>query len=146
MRDIFSHANPEQLLFRHITLDDLLGEDAERPVLRTDYSDPREFLQVAAIRIGDELREFMPHAHVQNERTVERTQELWHIVTGSADVELYDINLKPLGESVHLNAGDTLITFGGGHEYSADPRSIVLEVKNGPWLGRSVDKVEIDHV
>jgi mannose-6-phosphate isomerase-like protein (cupin superfamily) len=138
--DIFSRTMPGTLLFRHITCEELLT--GSEKLDRTDYCDPKEPLQVACIR-SPQRHTFAPHIHITNERTIERTQELWYIVTGSASVELYDLNAMRLDETVHLGAGDILITYAGGHEYTVEPGTVVVEVKNGPWLGRDADKAII---
>lgn len=143
MRTIHSKLDPERLLFRHISLDDILGSESS-PERRTDYSDPKEFLQVAVIRTGEQSHDFAPHLHIKNERTVEWTQEIWHVVTGSARVELYDTDGKPLDDAVYLSAGDILITYAGGHEYQVDPHTVVAEIKSGPYHGREADKVFIE--
>lgn len=143
MVDIFSLANPAQHLFRHVTCAEML--QATETLSRTDYCPASEPLQVACIK-SPVVHGFAPHLHIPNERSIERTQEVWYIVTGAATVELYDTDSKPLEQSLSLRAGDLFITYAGGHEYTTDAGCVVLEVKNGPFVGVSADKVVIDRV
>lgn len=137
MDAIYSKAHPQTVLFKHVRRDDI-RRFGDR-LLRTDWSEPREYLQVATISTGPERHEFAPHMHIRNERRITCTQESWYVITGEVTVRLYDVDDSVLGE-VRLDTGDLLVTFGGGHGYCLEAHGVVLEHKNGPYLGRDSDK------
>lgn len=109
---------------------------------RTDICDAGEGLQVAAFRLP-KGRTFQAHRHIPRERTIPQTQETWIVLSGRVLVKYYDTDGQPLSQAV-LCAGDCSITLDGGHNYeSLENWTDVVEVKLGPFVGVSEDKVPI---
>ena len=87
---------------------------------------------------------FKPHKHIykQGEKEV-IAQESWVIIKGKVKVIMYDLDDTIIHEPI-LNAGDTSITFRGGHNYLAlEEDTIVYEYKTGPYKGQENDKIII---
>jgi hypothetical protein len=103
------------------------------------YSEDQEFLQVGTWRydMGHELR-----AHIHNvvPREVNRTHEVVIVVQGTLGARIYDEECE-LVETVTVRQGEMLILMNGGHDYAIlENDTRILEIKNGPFLGRDVDK------
>lgn len=140
MIGVYSQVQPGLLLFLIVRYSEIT-RSADH-FTRVDYSDHRQPLQVAALRNGNESRSFAAHKHVPHERQTDITQESWYVVRGSVKVNLFDVNDMPAEvDSVHLYAGDMLITFFGGHEYTMDADAVVVEYKTGPFEQDVKDKV-----
>jgi cupin fold WbuC family metalloprotein len=111
---------------------------------RTDVSPPAEWLQLSVIALGDGAS-MRPHTH--NPRSAERapasvTQEAWLVLRGSIQVSLYDEDAAFL-EELTLAAGHILVTFYGGHAFAgAQPGTLLVECKNGPYEGRDYTAFE----
>jgi len=86
---------------------------------------------------------FPDHKHPPQHRTTDRTQESLVIIQGSAKATLYDTDDTALLSTV-LKAGDSIITFEGGHRYEIlEDKTLIYEHKNGPYNGLEKDKVMI---
>lgn len=136
VKKFYSKCDPELLLHMVHSMDD--GDDK-----RLDLSDPKEFLQVAVLRL-DDMKTFLPHRHVfkAGEPTV-IAQESWVVIRGSVTVTFYDVDGSVVGNAL-LNPGDCSITFQGGHTYTVmESDTFVYEFKTGPYKGQVVDKVFI---
>jgi hypothetical protein len=109
---------------------------------RTDIVPEDNFLQVAALRLGDK-KTFKPHQHVWNEfNGYKIAQESWVVILGQVKVDLYDTKGVLLHTDL-LSPGDISITLQGGHNYTSEGISLVYEFKTGPYLGKDLDKVEL---
>jgi mannose-6-phosphate isomerase-like protein (cupin superfamily) len=109
---------------------------------RIDVSDDDEPLQVAFYPVMGSHR-FDPHIHIPNERHTDATQEVMIVVEGSLIMEHFDTDGAPLGKT-ELGPGDCGITYRGGHTYKGlSPRTVVYEIKSGPYKGFDADKVLI---
>jgi cupin fold WbuC family metalloprotein len=131
MRKIYSKVDPDLLL--HIV------SFAKNIGARQDLCPPQEFLQIASFQLMKD-QTFKPHKHIKKLVAHDITQESWIIIQGSVEAILYDIDDTIL-ERVKLRAGDLSITFRGGHNYLClEDNTLVIEVKDGPYLGQSMDK------
>ena len=107
---------------------------------RNDLCDPKEHLQVAALKLNK--KKFQPHAHRlrENEREKFSAQECWIVIKGKVKIYYYDTDEKLL-ETTVLNQGDCTITLDGGHNYEVlEDNTLVYEVKVGPYEGQKIDK------
>ena len=113
-----------------------------QPVERLDVCDESEFLQVARIH-PPRGKQYPAHKHIRNVREVSLTQECWIVMRGSVRARYYDTDGLKLRDHL-LTAGDVSITFRGGHAYEIlEEDTVIIEVKNGPYVGRDADKTEI---
>lgn len=130
MKKIYSKVNPSQLLHVFFSKSDFNG--------RVDLSDSKEFLQLSSM-VLPEGKKVLPHKHLSQQRTSSITQEALIVIEGSIEVTYYDTD-NSLLEVVLLNAGDSTITFAGGHSFTIKENNTkVYEVKNGPYLGKEYD-------
>ncbi len=107
---------------------------------RKNIVDPKEFLQVSAIKLSS-AEEFQAHVHTWKNCEIVRTvaQEAWVVISGVVETFLYDAEENLVG-SISLNPGDCCITLSGGHKYKAMSDTLVYEFKSGPYLGDTLDK------
>lgn len=128
---IFSKVAPPRLLH---TIADAMAADADR----TDISPPDQFLQVSIVPLTAQ-RVVPPHIHLP--RTIPLpaetvTQECWLVLRGKIRVRLFDLDQTLLHEQ-ELLAGFLLVTYNGGHALEClEKDTLMLEFKNGPYLGK----------
>ena len=75
-------------------------------------------------------------AHIHNaiDRSISLTQEVLFLRSGHLRVKLFSAKLTE--ESVfEMFAGDVLLLASGGHEITMLEESVLIEVKQGPYLG-----------
>jgi hypothetical protein len=75
-----------------------------------------------------------PHIHNMVLREVHYTQEVLFLKKGILRTDFYDEKQKYI-ESYILYAGDTLMLIRGGHGFEVLEEIMMLEVKQGPFLG-----------
>ena len=106
---------------------------------RADISPDYEYIQVALTR-WPEGRKCVAHKHLQQERKVIGTQEVWLVMAGRIKVFLFGLTHKLLA-TAELGIGDGLIIYRGGHQYEAIDGPVTLyEFKQGPYFGVKQDK------
>lgn len=106
------------------------------------FSNDKDFLQVGIWEYNkDKL--LHSHTHLDCTKIVRHTQEVIHIIEGKVAAQIYN-EFGILVECTILNKGDTMITINGGHGYKVlEDSTKVLEIKNGPYLGRELDRKDI---
>ena len=83
------------------------------------------------------------HRHIENIRTVHRTQEVTYVKRGRIRISLYS-DAGVLVRDIELSEGDYAVMAAGGHGYEIlEDNTQVLEVKNGPFFDVSRDKAPI---
>jgi hypothetical protein len=97
-------------------------------------------LGVNSYKKGAKIR---PHFHVERQIIIDRIQEVIYIKSGEALVNLFDFNGVRF-KSLNLAAGDLIFFVSGGHGFEISEDTIIIEVKQGPYLGKAEDKVMID--
>lgn len=103
------------------------------------YSENYDFVQVGTWSY-DKGKRLADHVHNVVDRKANRTQEVIYVMQGGVRALIYSEDEK-LVEEVFLEGGDILILWNGGHGYEIlEDNTIVLEVKNGPFLGVEKDK------
>jgi len=97
------------------------------------YTADDSSLQVGLLghRRGDVAQ---PHIHYPMRRVIVHTMEVLHVRTGRMEVYLYDLQRQPVS-TVELAAGDTILLMAGGHGLKVLEDALILEVKQGPYLG-----------
>lgn len=108
---------------------------------RKDLIDPKEFIQVASLKLNKN-QTFNPHKHKwrKNKNKEVIAQESWVIVRGSVNVDYYDVDNKLIHNEI-LKSGDCTITLEGGHNYTSLTKgTLVYEFKTGPYYGYELDK------
>jgi cupin fold WbuC family metalloprotein len=116
---------------------------AGAPAARLDVTPPEEWLQLSVIPLADGAA-MRPHAHDARQAgaPADVTQEAWIVLRGALAVQLFDDDRTLLHETT-LSAGDALVTFRGGHTFQVvQPGTVIIECKNGPYLGRDYTAFE----
>jgi len=98
-------------------------------------------LQVG-ISIYNKGNNIKAHYHQKRKIEIEKIQEIIYLQKGRVKVDLFDLNNEKF-ESAELYEGDTIFFVDGGHGFEILEDSKIIEVKQGPYLGRNVDKKEI---
>ena len=132
MERVFSAVDPSILL--HVIMNTAAVSSD-----RVDLSPAEEFLQLSVVPL-EAGRGVKPH------RAVPRSlggngpvQESWIVMRGAIDVSLFDIDGSLL-KSATLTAGWLLVTFRGGHGFSAvADDTTIIECKLGPYVGRDYE-------
>lgn len=128
---IYSRVEPARLL--HVVCD-ALGGGADR----IDVSPTEQHLQVSVIPLAAG-RQVRPHIHQPRVTPPPQsviTQESWLVLRGRIRVRLFDLD-QALLEECELGPGSFLVTYGGGHALEClEENTVMLEYKNGPYLGR----------
>jgi hypothetical protein len=103
------------------------------------YSGNEEFLQVGTWHY-DKGQQLRAHVHNVVQREINRTHEAVVVVKGSMTVRIFDEE-RTLVETITVREGEILIVMNGGHDYTIlEDDTRILEIKNGPFLGRDIDK------
>jgi len=132
--NLYSNINGKLLHILHRKEDIING--------RQDLTPDDTPIQVASIK-QPQGKTFRAHKHIPRPRAIEITNECWVVLSGQVKVTYYDTDDTILHEDV-LMPGDVTITVGeGGHNYLFMQDGVVLEVKNGPFVGVENDKTFI---
>lgn len=138
MNKIFSNKEPDKLL--HIVYNINQIDD------RIDLISEENFLQCSVVRknAGDK---FKAHKHIVKSIDFREqiAQESWFVYKGKIRVYHYDID-DTLINIQELCEGEINITLFGAHTFEVlDNNTIILEQKNGPYYGQSLDKEFIEN-
>jgi hypothetical protein len=103
------------------------------------YSQDQEFLQIGTWRY-DQGKQLCAHIHNVVPREIRRTHEVAIVIQGAMAARIFDEE-RELVETVTVRRGEMLILMNGGHDYTIlEDDTRILEIKNGPFLGREIDK------
>ena len=97
-------------------------------------------LGISSYKEGETIK---AHFHIEKEIRINKIQEVVHIKSGRAMVNLYDLNGEKF-KSVELSEGDTILFVDGGHGFEMREDTKILEVKQGPYFGKDKDKRMIE--
>jgi hypothetical protein len=97
-------------------------------------------LGISSYKEGETIK---AHFHIEKEITINKIQEVVHIRSGRAMVNLYDLNGKKF-KSAELSEGDTIFFVDGGHGFEMLEDTKIIEVKQGPYFGKDKDKRMIE--
>jgi hypothetical protein len=76
-----------------------------------------------------------PHMHLYNKREVFYTQEVLFIKKGKVKVNFYDVDKKYVFSEI-IGQGDFILLCGGGHGFKMMEDTCMIEIKQGPFLGK----------
>lgn len=105
----------------------------------TENSFPLQ-LGINSYKKGDTVK---PHVHENRLITIDELQEVVFIKKGEATVMLYD-SQRAFLKSIDLSTGDLVFLASGGHGFKILEDTTIIEVKQGPYLGKSKDKAIIE--
>lgn len=75
-----------------------------------------------------------PHKHKLHKREILYTQEALFIKKGAVKVNFYKKEKDYVGSEI-LKEGDVVLLCGGGHGFEILEDTIMIEVKQGPYMG-----------
>lgn len=79
------------------------------------------------------------HKHLRSKREIDLICEVLFIQSGKIEVTFYDERSNKI-ECKILNAGDTILMKKLGHGFKLLEDSKIIEIKQGPYLGKESDK------
>ena len=105
----------------------------------TFVTDDTEYLQVGTW-LYDEGKKLDRHYHNIVPRQSDITQECVAVLSGKLLVKVYDLQKKYV-TNFNMCPGDFAVFLAGGHEYEIlEDRTRIIETKNGPFSGVTIDK------
>ncbi|MCR6644448.1 MAG: hypothetical protein NVV62_07985 [Terricaulis sp.] len=127
----------EIMLARHVG-----AEEWDRGDL-SFFSQDAEFLQVGMWNY-DTGKRLLAHTHNDVARQITRTHETLYVRKGRIQARIYN-EARELVRTLEVGEGDILTLMSGGHGYSVlEDGTQVLEIKNGPYVGATQDRVRIE--
>ena len=87
----------------------------------------------------DKGKSILAHKHIRAKREIDMVCEALFIQSGKVEVTFYDDNDKKIVTKI-MNAGDTILLKKGGHGFKLLEDSKIIEIKQGPYLGKETDK------
>ena len=116
---------------------------ADLTVDRTTFFSPAESsFQFGLLAHGAGYNE-PPHFHQPFQRQIDDLQQMFVVQRGVVGVSLYDDDGGLLQEVV-LNAGDAIVLIHGVHAIRVIEDMQAISVKQGPFLGDALDKVDVE--
>lgn len=107
-------------------------------------SDDKHMVQIGLWNEYSKKHKLIAHTHLSVERATVGTHEMFYVESGSIMVYIYNNDNQPVMK-LHMLPGDILVQLSGGHDFDVlEEGTTVIEVKNGPFMGRSVDKMPIE--
>ena len=111
---------------------------------RYDVTSIEEILQASILSLPKN-NPVQPHKHNFVRRETFGTQEIWIVKKGRGVASFYDLNDDFLC-SRKIIKGDMILNFRGGHGLKSLSRKMILiEIKNGPYMGPEIDKISINN-
>jgi hypothetical protein len=107
----------------------------------TFFSPPKSSFQFGLLAHEAGYKE-PAHYHKSFERRIEDLQQMFVVQRGVVDVELYTDDGRRF-RVIRLEAGDAIVLVRGVHAIHVIEDFQALSVKQGPFLGDEVDKVEV---
>ena len=128
-----------------VAQDDITYAEVIRADLRVEktqfFSPPESSFQFGLLSHEAGYRE-PAHYHKSFERRVEDLQQMFVVQRGVVDVELYTDDGR-LFRVIRLGPGDAIVLIRGVHAIHVIEDFQALSVKQGPFFGDEVDKVEV---
>lgn len=105
----------------------------------TTFLTPSEFKQQVGYVVYPADAEIKRHVHRSIERHLVGTSEVLIVKKGHCLINIYN-DERDLVATRDLYEGDIMLMVGGGHGFSMVEDTVLLEIKQGPYLG--VDEKE----
>lgn len=120
----------------------IVGEETLALVVRHQFATPGanfftppEWPQQLGMLVYEKGKRIRPHKHRSYLRETETFTEVLILVAGRIKVDLFDANNIHV-QSVILEPGDSILFVLGGHAVEILEDAKILEVKQGPYIGR----------
>lgn len=93
----------------------------------------QDVLQLGYI-VYDAGKSITPHIHKSSERNIRGTPEVLYVRKGRMRTIFYNHEKNRKGEVI-MSQGDVIILFEGGHGFEMLEDTVLMEIKQGPYLG-----------
>lgn len=104
-------------------------------------SDNNDVLQLGYIVYGAG-KSIVPHLHLPAKREIYGTPEVLFVRKGKMKTVFYNNRKERKGDLI-LNVGDVIVLLRGGHGFEMIEDTVLMEVKQGPYLG-TLDKEKFE--
>jgi hypothetical protein len=101
---------------------------------QTTFLTPPEFKQQVGYVVYPAGGEVRRHVHKKLKRQLDGTSEVVLVKKGRCVIDVYNDD-RELVASRELHPGDLLLMVGGGHGFRMLEPTVLLEVKQGPYIG-----------
>jgi hypothetical protein len=112
---------------------------------KTVFFSPPSFSQQLGYLRHNKGSSIKAHFHKEVRREIILTQEVLFIKEGKIKIDLYTIE-KEYITSRELARGDIIFLCTGGHGFKILEDSEIIEVKQGPYSNREIDKESFDGI
>jgi hypothetical protein len=102
---------------------------------RTQFLTPDHLGQQVGMIVHNAGDNVQPHVHLPVVRKVQGTSECIVVRKGFCDIDIYN-DRKQFLTSRELRTGDIALLIAGGHGFRMHENTILLEVKQGPYMGQ----------
>lgn len=118
----------------------LIIKAKNQPKINQFITDPLNPLQLGFLRFSKN-HQVKPHQHRSLTKTAHQNQEFIYLVSGQFEVSFF---YKGRTFVKHiLNPGDCLLQLQGGHGFTMLKPTKIITIKQGPYLSRQREKIEI---
>lgn len=101
---------------------------------KTDFITPPDYKQQIGFIVYKHGESIVPHKHIPLNRSLVGTSEVLLLKSGKVEVDLYSKD-KLLVATRVLNEGDVILLVNGGHGFRIMEDTVMVEVKQGPYIG-----------
>lgn len=109
----------------------------------TRFVTPDGFQQQVAVMNRPQSERIPGHTHLPVPRSLQGTQEVLIIQSGSMTVDIYDTHHNLVASEI-ASAGDVVILISGGHGFTMIDDCRFIEVKQGPYVpGKDKEVFEV---
>ncbi|MEA2450936.1 MAG: hypothetical protein QOG63_2868 [Thermoleophilaceae bacterium] len=106
---------------------------------RTTFVTPDDAIQQVGFVVHPQGAEVRRHYHLPLERSIVGTPEVLIVREGRCRLDVYDDEFELVG-SLELEEGDIMVMVGGGHGFEMLEDTVLVEVKQGPYMGAGEKK------
>ena len=106
---------------------------------KTEFLTEDKHLQQLGFIVYKAGSTIQPPIHKPAKRIIEKTTETLIVKKGVVEYQIFDNIENPISTGL-LNKGDTIALLNGGHGFKVIEDAIMLEVKQGPFIGTDKDK------
>lgn len=107
---------------------------AEKAPERTSFVTPDDFKQQVGFIVYPKGGHIARHIHKPLERHLVGTSEVLLVRKGLLEVDFYN-DRKDYLETRELREGDLILLVSGGHGFRCREDTVLLEIKQGPYIG-----------
>ena len=102
----------------------------------TEFVTPNTYKQQVGFVVYPAGAEIAPHIHQEMPRNLKGTSEVLLVKRGRCQVDFYS-QAKRYLTTREIHGGDVLVLVSGGHGFRMSEDTVLIEVKQGPYIGTS---------